>query len=669
MRQYDDPVEVRRGWRRGTGEGPEQFLWRGRLWKVRAVLAHWVETGPWWQTAGVRAVIGSDDRPRPDGAVDGRPGRPPRRELLVERELWRVEAGRGPRPTASRTTAGSSTSPSTGPTGAGSSSAASTEEAADDQPGPTSPRPARHHPLLPRPRRDVAAARRSPRATCRPATPAPTSRRCGPRPPCSRPGPGRPRARGRQQSNAWVLLAEVAPELEEWARFFAAGAAKRAAAEAGLDPGRHRAGGRRPGPRRRPVPRRGRAGARPGPAPRCRRPSSATTAPGRGPVSPDPFVHLHVASGYSLQYGASHPHALVERAAEQEMDTLALTDRDGTYGAVKFARACPPPASGRCSASTSPTSPPLAPATGARAAPAPRPRTPVRGGGFRDPPATGAGCPGSPCWPRRRRRGPAGWAAICRMVSAVHLAGRARPPGGDPRPARPPPRGRRRAGAARPGLRAGGGRDPAPRRPGAGRARAVARGGPAPTTCSSSWSPTGSRAATAPGVRAPPPTPPGWPASPAAPGWSAVLTNAVRYADRLDAPTVDVLDAARRLVALDRRHVDRGQRRGVPQVRQADARGRRGDLPARRPRATRRGRRGGCWPAPARSPTGAPSTRAADLGLGEVHFPELGHRRRPRLHGRGRRGCSARAARRRSAGATARRPGSGSGSGSTTSSR
>lgn len=35
------------------------------------------------------------------------------------------------------------------------------------------------------------------------------------------------------QKNAWVLLAEVAPELEEWARFFAAGAAKRAAAEAG----------------------------------------------------------------------------------------------------------------------------------------------------------------------------------------------------------------------------------------------------------------------------------------------------------------------------------------------------------------------------------------------------------------------------------------------------
>ena len=42
-----------------------------------------------------------------------------------------------------------------------------------------------------------------------------------------------PRPRGRRQKNAWVLLAEVAPELTEWAGFFAGGAAKRAAAEAG----------------------------------------------------------------------------------------------------------------------------------------------------------------------------------------------------------------------------------------------------------------------------------------------------------------------------------------------------------------------------------------------------------------------------------------------------
>lgn len=42
-----------------------------------------------------------------------------------------------------------------------------------------------------------------------------------------------PDPRRRRQKNAWVLLAEVAPELGEWATFFAAGAAKRAAAEAG----------------------------------------------------------------------------------------------------------------------------------------------------------------------------------------------------------------------------------------------------------------------------------------------------------------------------------------------------------------------------------------------------------------------------------------------------
>ena len=54
----------------------------------------------------------------------------------------------------------------------------------------------------------------------------------------------------------------------------------------------------------------------------------------------DPFVHLHVASGYSMQFGANHPADLVSRAAEHGMSALALTDRDGLYGAVKFALAC-----------------------------------------------------------------------------------------------------------------------------------------------------------------------------------------------------------------------------------------------------------------------------------------------------------------------------------------
>jgi hypothetical protein len=96
MRRYDDPVETRMGLVSGM-EGPEQFLWRGRLWKVRAVIAHWVETGPWWQSGGARAVIGSDEPVGPaTGGADLRSA-----DLLGERELWRVEAGRGPgRPVA-----------------------------------------------------------------------------------------------------------------------------------------------------------------------------------------------------------------------------------------------------------------------------------------------------------------------------------------------------------------------------------------------------------------------------------------------------------------------------------------------------------------------------------------------------------------------------------------
>ncbi|TYP88339.1 SAV_6107 family HEPN domain-containing protein [Blastococcus xanthinilyticus] len=44
----------------------------------------------------------------------------------------------------------------------------------------------------------------------------------------------RPEGGRRRPRSAWVLLGQVAPELGEWATFFAAGAGKRAAAEAGL---------------------------------------------------------------------------------------------------------------------------------------------------------------------------------------------------------------------------------------------------------------------------------------------------------------------------------------------------------------------------------------------------------------------------------------------------
>ncbi|MEP7089892.1 MAG: PHP domain-containing protein, partial [Nocardioidaceae bacterium] len=130
---------------------------------------------------------------------------------------------------------------------------------------------------------------------------------------------------------------------------------------------------------------------------------------------PDPFVHLHVASGYSLQYGASHPHVLVERAVEQEMDTLALTDRDGAYGAVRFAKACLQggvrPVLGVDLAVAR-----VHPWSGTRPQQA---RTPVRGGAFRD-----EDLPRVTFLAGSRR----GWAAVCRLVSATHLAGeRGRP--------------------------------------------------------------------------------------------------------------------------------------------------------------------------------------------------------------------------------------------------
>lgn len=79
VRRYDEAVEVRRG----PEQGPEQFLWRDRLWQVRGVVAHWVETGPWWHP------------PERGAATGGRPaGAPAVGDLLAEREVWRVEARR-----------------------------------------------------------------------------------------------------------------------------------------------------------------------------------------------------------------------------------------------------------------------------------------------------------------------------------------------------------------------------------------------------------------------------------------------------------------------------------------------------------------------------------------------------------------------------------------------
>ena len=52
------------------------------------------------------------------------------------------------------------------------------------------------------------------------------------------------------------------------------------------------------------------------------------------------FIHLNVASAYSLKYGTTQPADLVHRAAEFEMPALALTDRDGLAGAIRFTQSC-----------------------------------------------------------------------------------------------------------------------------------------------------------------------------------------------------------------------------------------------------------------------------------------------------------------------------------------
>ncbi|MFT4287346.1 SAV_6107 family HEPN domain-containing protein, partial [Nocardioides sp.] len=49
----------------------------------------------------------------------------------------------------------------------------------------------------------------------------------------ARAGPAPTTGRRRRPPNAWALLVQVAPELADWATYFSAGAAKRAAAEAG----------------------------------------------------------------------------------------------------------------------------------------------------------------------------------------------------------------------------------------------------------------------------------------------------------------------------------------------------------------------------------------------------------------------------------------------------
>src|SRR5437016_5452828 len=49
-----------------------------------------------------------------------------------------------------------------------------------------------------------------------------------------------------------------------------------------------------------------------------------------------PYIELHASSAFSFLRGGSFPEQLAEVAAELEMPALALSDRDGVYGAQRF---------------------------------------------------------------------------------------------------------------------------------------------------------------------------------------------------------------------------------------------------------------------------------------------------------------------------------------------
>ncbi|HXF35500.1 MAG TPA: PHP domain-containing protein, partial [Candidatus Acidoferrales bacterium] len=55
------------------------------------------------------------------------------------------------------------------------------------------------------------------------------------------------------------------------------------------------------------------------------------------------YAELHCWSNFTFLEGAAHPEELVERAAALGLAGLALTDRDGLYGAVRFTKAAAEP--------------------------------------------------------------------------------------------------------------------------------------------------------------------------------------------------------------------------------------------------------------------------------------------------------------------------------------
>ncbi|MEV7967184.1 DNA polymerase III subunit alpha [Sphaerisporangium sp. NPDC088356] len=230
------------------------------------------------------------------------------------------------------------------------------------------------------------------------------------------------------------------------------------------------------------------------------------------------FPHLHVASAYSLRYGSAFPRELVQRAVEHEMNILALTDRDGMYGAVKHVQACAD--------------------AGVR---------PVVGVDF---------ALGSPGGGRGKAQGKddgevrvtvlarsGGWAHLCRLTTAAHYAGER----GEPRVTRDLVASHASELLVMLGPRSDVGRALAARRDEHARALLLAWRAAVPGVVVEVVDQYGYREANA-ALR--------MLALAESVGVPAVLTNAVRHLDPGDYRVGNVLDAARKLVPLHPRHLE-----------------------------------------------------------------------------------------------------------------
>lgn len=102
MRTYGEVISIRTGSAGAGSSGAgssggvavgNQFLWRSRIYVVRTVLAHWVESGTWWTSLQRQSKL----RALPSASVDGVPVEPSitRDVGATERWVWRVEAAAG----------------------------------------------------------------------------------------------------------------------------------------------------------------------------------------------------------------------------------------------------------------------------------------------------------------------------------------------------------------------------------------------------------------------------------------------------------------------------------------------------------------------------------------------------------------------------------------------